>query len=53
MALIYIIVACRHSRQLIFVQQQYVPVRYRLLSNNDWSTNNLVASESESEEEIK
>jgi hypothetical protein len=51
MGMIYIINACRHSRQLIYVQQ---PVRYRLLSNNNEdSTNNLVASDSENDEEIR
>ncbi len=48
--MIYIINACRHSRHLIYVQQ---PVRYRLLSNNEGSTNNLVASDSENDEEIR
>jgi hypothetical protein len=49
--MIYIINACRHCRQLIYVQQ---PVRYRLLSNNnEGSTNNLVASDSENDEEIR
>ncbi len=51
MGMIYIINACRHCRQLIYVQQ---PVRYRLLSNNnEGSTNNLVASDSENDEEIQ
>ncbi len=48
--IIYIIIACRHCQDLIFVEQ---PIRYRLLSNNEGSTNNLVASESENEEEIR
>jgi hypothetical protein len=50
--IIYTIVACRYSRQLIYVEAHYAPVRYRLLSNNEGSTNNLVVSESENEEEI-
>jgi len=41
------IAACRHSRQLIYVER---PVRYRLLSNNEALTNN---NQSESEEEIR
>ncbi len=48
-SIIYIITACRHSRQLIYVEPQYPPVRYRLLSNNEGSTNNLVASETDEE----
>ncbi len=47
MGIIYIIVACRHSRELIYIER---PVRYRLLSNNEALTNN---NESESEEEIR
>lgn len=50
MGIIYSIVACRHSKQSIYVQAQFTPVRYRLLSNNEGSINNLVASESENEE---
>jgi len=48
--IIYTIFACRYSRQLIYIEQ---PIRYRLLSNNEGSTNNLVISESENEDEIR
>ncbi|CAF1196946.1 unnamed protein product [Rotaria sp. Silwood1] len=53
MGIIYTIVACHHSQQLIYVGSQYVPVRYRLLSNNEGSKSNLFADESENEEEIQ
>jgi hypothetical protein len=49
-AIVYTIVACRYSRQLIFVERHYAPVRYRLLSVNEGSTNNFVGSESENED---
>ncbi|CAF4391715.1 unnamed protein product, partial [Rotaria sp. Silwood2] len=51
--IIYTIAACRHSRQLIYVESQYVPVRYRLLSNNEGSKSNLFADESGNEEETQ
>ena len=41
--------ACRHSRQFIYVEPQFPPVRYRLLSNNEGSITNLVASETDEE----
>jgi hypothetical protein len=47
--MIYIIVACRHSRQLIYIAK---PIRYRLLSNNESSRNNLLVSETETEDEL-
>lgn len=50
-AIIFIICAFRHSRKLIYVQPTNVPVQYRLLSNDEGSTNNLIVSESENEEE--
>ncbi len=46
MGIIYTIIACRHSRQLIYVER---PIRYRLLSNTEVSANNFLASESEEE----
>ncbi|CAF0993239.1 unnamed protein product [Rotaria sordida] len=48
--IIYIIVAFRHSRKLIYVESQNVPVRYRLLSTSEGSKNNLFADESDNEE---
>ncbi len=50
MGLIYTIVACRHSRQLICIER---PVRYRLLSNNEESNHHFVLSESENDDEIQ
>ncbi|CAF4601607.1 unnamed protein product [Rotaria sp. Silwood1] len=52
MAFIYTMCACRHSRKLIYVEPKNVPPQYRLLSNNEGSTNNLIVSESEDEQEI-
>ena len=46
LGIIYTIGACRHCRDLIYVER---PVRYRLLSNNEVSANNFLASESEEE----
>jgi hypothetical protein len=51
-SIVFIIAACRRSRQLIYVEPPFPPVRYRLLSNNEESANNLVASESENDEVI-
>jgi hypothetical protein len=50
-AFVFGICACRHSRKLIYVQPTHVPVQYRLLSNDEGSTNNLIVSESDEEEE--
>ncbi len=51
MAIIYTICACRHSRQLIYVPPIDEPVQYQLISNDEGSTNNLIVSESDEEEE--
>jgi hypothetical protein len=48
-AILFVIMACRHSRQLVYVQANNVPIHYHLLSTNEGSTNNLVGSESEDE----
>lgn len=50
MGLIFTIVACRYSKQLVYVQSQYEPIRYRLLSVTEGSTNNFVASDSDSDD---
>ena len=44
LGVIYIIVAYRHSHQLIYIDQ---PIRYRLLSTNEESMNNFVLSDDE------
>ena len=49
--MIYMICACRHSRDLIYRQTSNVPVQYRLLSHDEGSTNNLIVSENEGDEE--
>jgi hypothetical protein len=51
MAIIYSVCACRHSGKLIYVPSVDKPVQYRLLSNDEGSTNNLIVSETEDEEE--
>ncbi|CAF1069697.1 unnamed protein product [Adineta steineri] len=52
-SIVYTAVACRYSQRSIYVQPHYAPVRYRLLSHTEGSTNNLVASDSENEEELQ
>ena len=49
-SIIFTACACRHSRKLIYVPPVNEPVQYRLLNNDEDSTNNLVASDSEDEE---
>jgi membrane-anchored protein YejM (alkaline phosphatase superfamily) len=51
MAMVFAVCACRHSRKPIYVQPTNVPVQYRLLSHDEGSTNNLIVSDTESEEE--
>jgi len=50
MAIIFTVCACRHSKKLIYQPPKDVPVQYRLLSNDEGSTNNLIVSESEEED---
>ena len=47
--IIYIITACCHSRQLIYIAE---PIRYRLLSNTERLPADFLASESDNENEI-
>ncbi|CAF3624894.1 unnamed protein product [Rotaria socialis] len=48
-SIVYIIVAFRHSRQLIYAEPQF-PIRYRLLSNDEGSKNNFFPDASDNEE---
>jgi len=50
-AIIYIICACYHCRQLAYVQSNNVPVEYHLLSNIQGTVDDFVISDSEDEEE--
>jgi len=50
-AVIYIICACYHCRQLTYVQSNNVSVEYQLLSNNQGTGDDFVISDSENEEE--
>ena len=52
MGLVFTIVACRYSKQLVYVQSQYEPIRYRLLSVTEGSTNNLMVSDSDTDDVI-
>ncbi|CAF3586320.1 unnamed protein product [Adineta steineri] len=49
-ALIFTICAYRHSRQLVYVQSNQVPVEYHLLSNNEEAGSNFLVTDSEDEE---
>ncbi|CAF2046430.1 unnamed protein product [Rotaria magnacalcarata] len=51
MAIVYAICACRHSRKFIYAESNIEPQQYFLLNNDVGSTNNLVVSESEDEQE--
>jgi len=50
-AIIYIICALYHCRQLTYVQSNNVPVEYHLLSNNQGTEDDFVISDSEDEED--
>ncbi len=50
-AIIYIICACYHCRELTYLQSNNVPVEYQLLRYNQGTVDDFVISDSEDEED--